>query len=804
FVDNPMMFCKCRWCREAFCEHQRARFTRQQWEELFPDIPWGEGDIEDERLSVERQRFWEDSIGRHLAAMKQAMREGNPGADVTLAANGSQMTLGPWYTSRPNLAQFPAAGVDLAFKESPFEFSGLNLRPVGNGLLAVEPGNIHDGYRLIRAARADGYSACPAQSYDNLAAHDTLYRLAMSEALAMDGCFLDGAPLGAAVGSRPLIYRYLHQNREMFRPGDSIARVAVIIGASEFYFGDDLHADAARDACAIRDWLSDQQIPFDYLLDSAVTLERLSPYELVVVPGFRSFEDAAAQALRRWVRAGGALILSGPVGTHHPASPPRPAPVLADLLAVAAPADGLVVAEVGEGRVVACPRRFADADLPDGFSTTDYRPARPQTLGGKTRGPMDAVGVEANRARFMRALDRAVGRDLSVVRSSKVPGLRVAGRAQTQSRPAWLALHIVNEQVPMRFQDTGGGFVLELEGEPRVYRDVPIVLPLPQGFRATRVRWAQVPLTGPQELDFEPLADGVECTLPVVELYSVLLVDLEPGQARGRTVAQVCAAAQQPHAPQGLYVTDEAAPDLARLPGTARVEQTVPLRLNYTHPGLVYARAGDRVRVQVAAWGPPDKWARWWVVAPAGGLLDTGAVACGESVEVAFEADETGVYLVQAQAGAHDISVSSTTHGVCFPASPSQRLAFTGQPPELHFFVPADAEQVPLMLQTRDREGVFEVLDGRGAVVARRDGLGQATVMDAAGAMVWSEKSSGAAYQRVVVPVPEGGGPSIWRLRFQASAADSSFASNLYFADGFQGLVSANPAALLVPVQERL
>ncbi len=125
--------------------------------------------------------------------------------------------------------------------------------------MAVEPGDIYDGYRLVRGAGADDYYACPAQSYANTAVHDNLYRLAMSEALAMDGCFLDGARWDADLPSRQDLYSYYDRNRDLFAAGTSIARVAVIIGASEFYFDHEFYADASRDASAIRDWLSDQQ-----------------------------------------------------------------------------------------------------------------------------------------------------------------------------------------------------------------------------------------------------------------------------------------------------------------------------------------------------------------------------------------------------------------------------------------------------------------------------------------------------------------------------------------------------------------
>ena len=182
---------------------------------------------------------------------------------------------------------------------------------------------------------------------------------------------------------------------------------------------------------------------------------------------------------------------------------------------------------------------------------------------------------------------------------------------------------------------------------------------------------------------------------------------------------------------------------------------------------------------------------------PDGAVLRTGAVECGQTVEASVDAEEAAVYLQQAQAGAHDVSYASTTHGLCYPATEAQRLGFTGAVPKLDFFIPGSAETVPLMLQTRDRNGVFEIADSDGNVLATRDGLGQAEIMDAGGAMVWSDKSSGAVYQRLDVPVPEGQAGRVWTLRFVASTEDSRLRSNLYFADDFPGYLSADGRGLL-------
>lgn len=791
FVDNPSMFCRCDWCRRGFADFLRRRFTPEEWGRLFPEIAWGEGSIEDERLAAERVRFWQESVGAHLAGLKEAMRRGNPGATITLAANGSRLTLGPWYTSRPNLAQFAAAGVDLGFKESPYEFSGINLRPVGNGLLAVEPGNIFDGYRIAHAA-SGGYYACPAQAYANLREHDRLFRLALSEALALDGCFLDGAPMGAELDSRGVMYDYVRAHRELFRTGESIARTAVILGDAEWYFDEDFFADAYRDTGAIRDWLDEHQVPFDYVLESALTLERIERYEAVILPGFKALMDATAELLTEYARRGGSLIVSGPAGTHHPAGPERKSPLSAGLPAGVAETDGLMIAEVGSGRVIACPRRFADADLPAGFTMTAYTISRPQTLGGKTRGPLLSVALEANRDLFLRALDAATELEPALVRGEPRPGLRVAGRQDLRAGTPWMAVHVINERMPMRFSDTGAHFDLLEEAGPHVYRDVPLVAPLPEGFRARSVQWAAIPSGGPAELRFEHVSGGLACGLPQVEMYSVLLVELEPGapEASGRPAPRLPGAGLRGYLPGGEAPVPAPVEPPAATSGP-------PLRLNFTHPALLHAEAGADVRVSISAHGPASRWARWWIAGPDGEPLGTGAVECGRSAEASFTAATTGVYLLQGQAGAHDLSYASAPHGLSYPATGAQRLSFTGSSPELHFYVPEACETVPLMLQTRDRNGVFEIADANGNVLATRDGLGQAEIMDAGGAMVWSEKSSGAVYQRVEVPVPDGQAGRTWTLRFVAGAQESALRSNLYFADGFPGYLSAGGAAPL-------
>ncbi len=519
----------------------------------------------------------------------------------------------------------------------------------------------------------------------------------------------------------------------------------------------------------------------------------------MILPGFKSLCDSGAEALRSYAQDGGSLVISGPAGTHSDVGPERPAPIFADLLGGTPPGEELAVTPIGEGTVVSCPRRFADADLPDGFSTTDYKVSRPQTYGGKSRGPLIPVSVAANRDLFLHALDLAAGRDLSLMDVPDAPGLRVAGRYRIDSEQPSLTVHIINEQMAMRHDDTGGYFMLAEDGTPGSCAELTLSIPLPDGYRAAQVTWAQMPQSDPQELAFKPLADGIVCTVPEVELYSIVRVKLQPGAGAGETIAGTVSATQTPHPSQGIYVPDAEAPSLHPIALTDAAVGGDPIRLNYTHPSLIYATAGDTVSVRVAAFGSEGKWARWWIAAPDGTLLRTGAVACGSSEDLDFVAQTEGVYLVQAQADADDIAISSTTHGICLPASPSQRVNFRGQPPTLYFHVPPDRDTIALRLQSRDREGGYEIADSQGRTMALRDGLGQTTVMDPGGAMVWSEKSSGAVYQRVEIPVPEGEAGAIWSLKFTAGKPDSATVSNFYFDDDLPALVSTSPAALLVP-----
>jgi len=833
FVDNPSMYCECSICRNKFKGFLRRR-VGERWEDLFGDLEIDSLDMRDPSLNMLRWEFWAESTADELSELKAAMAEVVAPDSIWQAANGVQLGCPPGYSARPNLGSFARGGVNIAFKESPYEFCGVNLRDVGGGLIAVEPGDIYDAYRFVRGTRqADCYGA-PSHSYANLSRSETLHQLAFSEALALDGVFIDGAGLtNVHPDTRPKCYAYVRENRELFRTGESLAEVVVVISNAEFFAEPDFYGDAARDVHVIRDWLSDQQILFDYALAETLPRLGLSKYRIAIVPGFRTLSDDPAECLVDFARRGGVVIVSGPVGTHHTEGPRRPAPLFASESVFRNPAaggfrlydglprpskasnrrpwkaivhngtrfepedeenQGFTVRTVGRGKLILARRRFVDADKPNAFSMTWYRPHRPQTLGGKTRSHGERVALRTNRDKFLAALDAAGLGDLSAVRDADMPGLRVAARYRVEGERPWLAFHLVNEQFEQRFDDSSHGYDLQESGQPCQRSEIDVVLPLPAGWRATSASWACVPESAPEPLAFESIPGCVRFQVPKLDYYSVVIFALARSGTEEVDRPLVGGLRQVAHADQGVYRVGAA--DLAlgheqpknNLPlpwperaGVRGNRSGRPLRLIFTHPAFFFAKKEEHVTVRFQIHAPEEKWGWFWVVDPHGRIVSTKAAQGGKTVECRFRTKIEGTHLVQGDAGAHEFSVECADRALVYPATVAQRLGFVDQPPEFLFIPPRGVTSLAVSLQTRDKRAAYRIVDPEGREIVHRDGLGQAKVMDEGGALVWTEKAVGARYQRVEFAVPEKLAGKPWRLRFQSPRPSPVLESNFYF-----------------------
>ncbi len=102
--------------------------------------------------------------------------------------------------------------------------------------------------------------------------------------------------------------RWRHYNTKT----DSLAQVAILrhrlSTACDSYY-------PVQTASAVEQVLQENQVPFDIL--AASQLDRLSRYQVLVIPGMRWMRDAEGEAISRWVREGGTLLLVGEVGLRN-------------------------------------------------------------------------------------------------------------------------------------------------------------------------------------------------------------------------------------------------------------------------------------------------------------------------------------------------------------------------------------------------------------------------------------------------------------------------------------------------------
>jgi hypothetical protein len=79
-------------------------------------------------------------------------------------------------------------------------------------------------------------------------------------------------------------------------------------------------------------------VPADVLIPplgyEAMVRDDLGRYQVIVLPEASFLSDVEAEMLREWVRKGGRLVATGPLGTHDPYGLPRETPALVDVTGV--------------------------------------------------------------------------------------------------------------------------------------------------------------------------------------------------------------------------------------------------------------------------------------------------------------------------------------------------------------------------------------------------------------------------------------------------------------------------------------
>lgn len=683
--------------------------------------------LEDERLDIEVKRFQGASAGRLLGRLREAGESVWGGGGFWVCPNGTQIEYTPSTPGSDVVEWARQGGFQVAVRENMRMHEGFHRLRLSPQLSMDAADDLILGHKMMRGLGSADAWAAPLRSHEMLGTDAGFYHLAAAETLAFDGIFCDAAAPWLPAKAREPFYRFYRAHEQVLQSGAPVAEVGVLC------FMNELHRDAAdtvRETRLVTDWLSEAHVLWDAILDDRLTPESLSGYRLVFVPNVRMLDDGEVDTLLAFARRGGALVVSGEVATAYRCGVRRERPAFAGIVP-ACRDEAFAVRDYGQGRIAACPRGFADVDVPEAYRGSDV----------EVRQPGRGLMLESNRAVFLACLDRAAGQGLSSVVSPGHRAIRVAAR-RCGEEPS-MTVHLANYDLEVVPGKSGYTHTFERPSQLTPAEQVAIAVPVPAGHRASQVQWSALPETGLEDLPFEPLGDGVRFTIPRVNAYSFAVVHLaQDSKGGGRSLSDVRssttaargtlpvleATGQSPQPPE--YASRQPPSDLEHVlyvsPGVPVVvsgEAGKELQLRLDRPG--------RKQVEAMVWSPlaafdvnaeadrgTIRWLRFWLISPSGKIAASGAVPADRSTQIRIAASETGLYALVTEGGLGQLAISTTSR--CLMAS---ARAFQSEEPNarLYFFVPEGVSRFQMTTGGLDDRMHLRVFDGSGALRLERN-----------------------------------------------------------------------------------
>jgi hypothetical protein len=297
--------CRCERCTRLFRDYlaQRygertaatrragmARYGTNRFTNVEP--PWftlGQHPVNQRRLTVPLQQDWAEfrceCFTGALRRLTDHVRSRGRMVEANLGKN--ENINNPYYRGLDYERVFPL--VDLAFHEN-FDRPGFNRH--GSPVCAIRSFKVADAFRLPLMI----YAKNPLE-------------LMESFALNPGAC---GMAWPTQTPERTRQFRFIHRWRHYNTKSTSLARVAVLRHQLSMSFDSYYAAQMASD---IEQILQEDHVPFDIL--AASQLDRLSQYDVLVIPGMRWMRDSEGAAISKWVKAGGRLFLVGEVGIRN-------------------------------------------------------------------------------------------------------------------------------------------------------------------------------------------------------------------------------------------------------------------------------------------------------------------------------------------------------------------------------------------------------------------------------------------------------------------------------------------------------
>ncbi len=484
--------CRCRHCRKKFQEFLRrryaddsrrtARFGFTRLDDLGPPpYDLGSGAVEFPELKNPLMQEWalfRAANWAELFGMYDGIIRGmNP--EVAVENN-------------PNLNMAEAQGVDveqllrhgdIIWSEDP------NYASWKNGRLVTKARN-------FKAARIMGksvfvYTGGRYGTQDP----DSPPVLRLAEAMAYNGANLgmvgDLGPNGTELGEQERSYvRFFREHTDLFRDSVSEAEVAMLRSFPSVMF----HPGRCLPSTVLFEQaLLQSQIPFDIVFDGHV--RDLQKYKVLVMANQDAISDEQAEAIRAFVKGGGALVATGSTSMLTEWRLRRDQFALADLFGIEAPpkpgeVSGPRQREFGRGRVVYVPAVEPSIEPP--------RPRMSYTI----NGPYWAL--PANTRNLVESVRWAAGGRLAVEVDAP-PSVTVELTAPAGSK-TWL-LHLVN----FDFRNT--------------VSNIEVRLRPPDGFDAREAVVETPDGPAPEKLQPRKLPGAVSFRIPQLRVYSLVRID---------------------------------------------------------------------------------------------------------------------------------------------------------------------------------------------------------------------------------------------------------------------------------------
>jgi hypothetical protein len=359
------------------------------------------------------------------------------------------------------------------------------------------------------------------------------------------------------------------------------------------------------------------------------------------------------------------------------------------------------------------------------------------------------------------------------------------------------AVHTPLYEAPIAYTTRGDARV-----EP--HPGVTLVVPLPKGFEPADIAWyapGQVasPLHGK-----EVFADGVFVQTPELPIYSLVVVKLKP-----------VSAALKPRPVQGMKAKALPPMFMVKAEEQARLELLSPESPATHPPGVLTLRSNHHLFVRleqgedlkgvvlghlfesgkgpkrprevesvdvVPVGGMPfsrGEWVRYWVIDPAGAVVQCGGAPCGRECALTWRAQQAGVHTVFVDAGSNTFELKVENRAASFACLDTNRLFAHQMDVPLHFYVRRGAKALPLNLSTYDKVAVLRLTSPKGRVVEKP--LSDCRVMAPVGVSL--------------EPGEDGG---IWRMDVRKRQLQGELSTlTLFLDDPDYGYVSTAPGRLL-------